>query len=96
MARKDPKVGTGKKSLKVQEEDSTLMKIQKTLLGLSMQLLQMLVQQLEKLKILTNLMLGRFKYLLSWSKELKSLVKMNKLRIAKRAKESFGGKEKDD
>ena len=67
MAKKDPKTGTGK-NLKVQVEDSILTKIQKILLALNLQLLLMLVQQLQKLEELINLMLEKFKSLLSWNK----------------------------
>ena len=56
------------KNLKVQAEDSTLTKIQKILLGLNLQLLLMLVQQLQKLEELISLMLEKFKSLLSWNK----------------------------
>ena len=56
------------KNLKVKEGDSILTKIQKILLVLNLQLLLMLVQQLEKLSVLTNLMLEKFKSLLSWNK----------------------------
>ena len=84
------------KSLKVLEEDSILTKIQKILLGLSMQLLLMLVQQLEKLRMLISLSLEKFKFLLSWSKGLRFLVKKNKQRLLKGLKNLYGGKEKDD
>ena len=84
------------KNLKVQEGDSILMKIQKTLLGLSMQLLQTLGQQLEKLKILINLMLERFKYLPLWNKDLKLKGKMSKLELQRELKKRSKGKEKDD
>jgi hypothetical protein len=67
MAKKIQKL-VQEKSLKVQEEDSILTKIQKILLGLNLQLLLMLVQQLEKLRELISLMLEKFKSLLSWNK----------------------------
>ena len=56
------------KNLKVQVEDSILMKIRKTLLRLSLRLLLMLGQLLEKLRTLISLMHGKFKSLLSWSR----------------------------
>ena len=67
MAKKIQKLAQ-EKNLKVQAEDFTLTKIQKILLGLNLQLLLMLVQQLQKLEELINLMLEKFKSLLSWNK----------------------------
>ena len=84
------------KSLKVLEEDSILTKIQKILLGLSMQLLLMLVQQLEKLRMLISLLLEKFKSLLLWSKGLKFLAKQNKQQLQKKQKKRYAGKGKDD
>ena len=84
------------KNLKVQEGDSTQMKIQKTLLRLSMQLLQMLVQQLEKLKILINLLLEKFKSLPLWNKGLKLLGSRNKPPLRRGRKKRSEDKRKQD
>ena len=62
-----------------------------------MRLLLMLEQLQEKLKILTNLMLEKFKSLLSWNKEQKLQVKESKQQLPKEQKKpSKKGEKKNE
>ena len=95
MARRDPKVGTGKKP-KVLGGDFILMRILEILYQLSLRPLQMLVKLWLKLKKSVNHTQEKYKYSQLVSKERKSWVRARWLAYLREVKKRLGKEGKNE